>query len=288
MSRKSKVKYKMKGHSIPGIKGFKDTSLEDGRAASSAFQMKESALKHSAIEGKVVPEHPHPHSENPEQLEVDFKNTTDNYNRYVEGGGELSIKDWFERPGNLNQGSYEEVFKNILTENTDPGTDVVGGITDPGKEYKITGGDPYEDTEFTKGTLDEYETPEHLKWKPGEGLSWGVGEVGKLLARQAAERKAKKEQKENNPGDVLTEKINENKTDIIKKEEKKDIVKGPDKELVQKTIQTKVETKPYEVKSGDNLSKIAMANNTTVEELMKKNPQIKDKNKIFSGQTINL
>jgi len=39
MSRKSKAKYEMKGHSIPGIKGFKDTTLEDGRAASSAFQM---------------------------------------------------------------------------------------------------------------------------------------------------------------------------------------------------------------------------------------------------------
>lgn len=40
MARKSKAKFKMKGHSIPGIKGFKNTTLEDGRAASSAFQMK--------------------------------------------------------------------------------------------------------------------------------------------------------------------------------------------------------------------------------------------------------
>ena len=39
MTRKSKAKYEMKGHSIPGIKGFKGTTLEDGRAASSAFQM---------------------------------------------------------------------------------------------------------------------------------------------------------------------------------------------------------------------------------------------------------
>ena len=39
MSRKSKAKYEMKGHSIPGIKGFKNTTLEDGKAASSAFQM---------------------------------------------------------------------------------------------------------------------------------------------------------------------------------------------------------------------------------------------------------
>ena len=39
MSRKSKGKFNMKGHSIPGIKGCKTTTLEDGRAASSAFQM---------------------------------------------------------------------------------------------------------------------------------------------------------------------------------------------------------------------------------------------------------
>lgn len=39
MSRKSKAKYEMKGHSVPGVKGFKDTTLEDGRPASSALQM---------------------------------------------------------------------------------------------------------------------------------------------------------------------------------------------------------------------------------------------------------
>ena len=39
MARKSKGKFNMKGHSIPGIKGCKTTTLEDGRAASSAFQM---------------------------------------------------------------------------------------------------------------------------------------------------------------------------------------------------------------------------------------------------------
>jgi len=40
MARKSKGKFNMKGHSFPGIKGFKNTTLEDGRAESSAFQMK--------------------------------------------------------------------------------------------------------------------------------------------------------------------------------------------------------------------------------------------------------
>ena len=40
MTRRARGKFKMKGHSIPGIQGCKTTTLEDGRAASSAFQMK--------------------------------------------------------------------------------------------------------------------------------------------------------------------------------------------------------------------------------------------------------
>ena len=49
MGRKSKAKFNMKGHSIPGIKGFKGTSLEDGRAASSAFQMKSPLQKEEVL-----------------------------------------------------------------------------------------------------------------------------------------------------------------------------------------------------------------------------------------------
>ena len=41
----------MKGHSIPGIKGFKGTALEDGRAASSAFQMKGDLNKDGKMSG---------------------------------------------------------------------------------------------------------------------------------------------------------------------------------------------------------------------------------------------
>lgn len=43
----------------------------------------------------------------------------------------------------------------------------------------------------------------------------------------------------------------------------------------------------YEVKSGDSLSKIAAAANMTLRELLAKNPQIKDPNKIYAGQKIN-
>jgi photosystem II stability/assembly factor-like uncharacterized protein len=45
---------------------------------------------------------------------------------------------------------------------------------------------------------------------------------------------------------------------------------------------------PYKVKKGDNLSSIAKNNNTSVEEIMKLNPSVKDQNKIYAGQSLNL
>ena len=51
---------------------------------------------------------------------------------------------------------------------------------------------------------------------------------------------------------------------------------------------TSKKSKNYTIKKGDTLTKIAKANNTTVDAIMKKNTQIKDKNKIFSGKTLNL
>jgi len=39
MEKKSDVKFRLKGHSIPGVKGYKGDKLEDGRHGSSAFQM---------------------------------------------------------------------------------------------------------------------------------------------------------------------------------------------------------------------------------------------------------
>lgn len=43
----------------------------------------------------------------------------------------------------------------------------------------------------------------------------------------------------------------------------------------------------YEIQSGDCLNKIAAANNMTLKQLLEKNPQIKDPNKIIVGQKIN-
>ena len=47
-------------------------------------------------------------------------------------------------------------------------------------------------------------------------------------------------------------------------------------------------SKTYTIKKGDTLTKIAKANNTTVDAIMKKNTQIKDKNLIYSGKTLKL
>jgi len=44
----------------------------------------------------------------------------------------------------------------------------------------------------------------------------------------------------------------------------------------------------YNIKRGDTLSRLAQKYNTTVEELMDANPNIKDKNKIYTGETLTI
>ena len=44
----------------------------------------------------------------------------------------------------------------------------------------------------------------------------------------------------------------------------------------------------YTIQPGDNLTKIANEMGVTVDDILKQNPQIKDKNKIFPGDTIQI
>src|SRR5690606_35340382 len=46
--------------------------------------------------------------------------------------------------------------------------------------------------------------------------------------------------------------------------------------------------KQHTVSKGDNLTKLAKKYKTSVDDLMKWNPNIKDKNKIFSGSVLNV
>ena len=49
-----------------------------------------------------------------------------------------------------------------------------------------------------------------------------------------------------------------------------------------------ITTQKYTIRSGENLTKIAQREKTTVKEIMKLNPQIKDKNVVFPGQQIKI
>ena len=75
-------------------------------------------------------------------------------------------------------------------------------------------------------------------------------------------------------------------------EEKVDKALDPDKTIINNENKIvngeESSSTTYEIQSGDRLSQIAKDNNTTVDELMKKNPQITNKNMIISGETLNL
>jgi len=59
-----------------------------------------------------------------------------------------------------------------------------------------------------------------------------------------------------------------------------------EKDLFLKGSQTTSTTKNYTVRSGENLTKIAQRNNTTIDKIMSLNPQIKNRNVIYAGQVI--
>ena len=62
------------------------------------------------------------------------------------------------------------------------------------------------------------------------------------------------------------------------------VSKSPKLDITSKTKKSST----YTVKKGDSLSKIAKAHNTSVSDIMKNNPNIKDKNKIYVGNKIKI
>jgi hypothetical protein len=73
------------------------------------------------------------------------------------------------------------------------------------------------------------------------------------------------------------------------KEQSQEQATKPKEQSKQQAVKPKEETEissDYEIKSGDNLSKIAKQQGKTLDDIIKLNPQIKDPNKIQPGQKI--
>ena len=82
---------------------------------------------------------------------------------------------------------------------------------------------------------------------------------------------------------------NEESTENAENAENSEVVVNENNEVVENPENTEVETSTYEVQKGDNLSKIAKANNMTLDELLEKNPEYKENpNFVRSGATLNL
>ncbi|AMR58251.1 peptidoglycan hydrolase [Bacillus phage vB_BsuP-Goe1] len=92
-------------------------------------------------------------------------------------------------------------------------------------------------------------------------------------------------------GDTLSGIATKNKTTVEKLLRLNPQIKNPNKIYVGQNINTGSPAKStlkYKIKSGETLSGIAKKNKTTVSQLMKLNPSIKNANNIYAGQTIRL
>jgi LysM repeat protein len=243
MARKSKGKFNMKGHSIPGIKGFKNTTLEDGRAASSAFQM-QSPL-HEEDDG----------SDAYELDDINIKSSDYDPNRAEKQaagqsglgymGQEFGKLEW--RDGKLvRKGSEVKEEKDEITKQVD--------------KYDS-------DAEGAEGTYAEYKTEmEGMGIEPMSAAAWT-------------------EQNSQNQG-YQSEVIGHQEDETQMKDKYVD-ENAPAEEVVEVPVEET--TSSYEVQGGDNLSKIARANNMTLEELLEKNPEYKaNPSFVKKGATLNL
>ena len=241
----------MKGHSIPGIKGFKDTTLEDGRAASSAFQM-QSPL--------------HEEGDGTGDYDLEWKKIKETgfdpnrAERQAAGqsglgymGQEFGKLEWVDGKLVRKGSEVEKEKKDTITEQIDKYDDT----TDAHKQYDVAPEDMIQDADGN--------------WVPKEGAksltygdTWGDGGW---------------------KDDATTESVGDSHD--------KEIPTGPDlsTHIKDEVVEAPVEetTSSYEVQGGDNLSKIAKANNMTLEELLEKNPEYKDNPSfVKKGATLNL
>ena len=260
----------MKGHALPGINQRSETAnLSDGRSPSSAFQMNTSyKMKEAAAKMKV-----------PFKQERQFSYSDE----------ELLNVD----PNTL---SNDELERLRVLKNTTPTENVTSA--DYGDDYQQN----LENINLESGNVGEvdFSKPDVEDVKEAERIYDGIGVPGaieelSLLAKKLKERREqRRKNKENKEFTVTTsdeDLVKETKDDIENQEkeetgEYKPITPPPtDDNQKEETV----ETKEYTVKSGDNLSRIAKANNMSLAELLDKNPEYKkNPNFVRRGATLNL
>lgn len=278
MARKSKGKFNMKGHTLPGINQRSETSnIKDGRSPSSAFQM-QSPLK-----------------EEISQESVDYQGRPISTYSTDEVKALDDIYD-VTTPGNDNSGRPEVTTgEEVTTEGTTDGT------TDA-SQYEIDKAN-IEDGElnpYSYNEAGEY-IPAHLQWRPTEAgedkFTKGLHDLAQAFQRkkwnkeQEAKRTALEETKKREKAEADAEK-KEKLEEEKRRQELLDKQKAKEKETPSQKLDDQIkknDNKPYEVQSGDSLSKIARANKMTLEELLEKNPEYKaNPNFVKRGAKINL
>ena len=270
MPRKSKAKFKMKGHALPGINQRSETvNLSNGRSPSSAFQMNTSyKMKEAAAKMKVPFKQERQFSYSDEEiLNVDPSILTkEELDRRTELENNIPVE-------NVTSADYgDDYTKNLETINLEAGN--VG------------------ETDFSEPDVEDVKEAERLY--DGRGIPGAIEELGILAAKLKKRREERRKNRQNKEYTVTPtddELINETKTDVENQEKEESGEYKPIKTTPTDDNQKEetVETKEYTVKQGDNLSRIAKANNMSLAELLDKNPEYKkNPNFVRRGATLNL
>ena len=257
----------MKGHALPGINQRSETAnLSDGRSPSSAFQMNTSyKMKEAAAKMKVPFKQERQFSYSDEEvLKADPAILT---NEELDRRRELESAMPVENVTSANYG--DDFAQNLESINLEAGADNQIDFSEP----------DVEDVKEAERIYDGIGVPGFI-----EELSL----LGKKLKQRREERRKNREKKEYTPTPTDEDLYKETKDDIEKQEklEYQPIKQTPtDDNQKDETV----ETKEYTVKSGDNLSRIAKANNMSLAELLDKNPEYKkNPNFVRRGATLNL
>lgn len=260
----------MKGHALPGINQRSETAnLSDGRSPSSAFQMNTSyKMKEAAAKMKVPFKQERQFSYSDEELLNVDPNTLSN--------------DELERLRVLKSTTPTETVTS-----TDYGDDFAQNL----ESINLEAGTDNQ-TDFSEPDVEDVKEAERIY--DGIGIPGAIEELSLLAKKLKERREQRRKNKENKEFTVTTsdeDLVEETKNDIENQEKEETGEYKPIKTTPTNDNQKEetVETKEYTVKSGDNLSRIAKANNMSLAELLDKNPEYKkNPNFVRRGATLNL